>query len=272
MLKLIFRIYVFLLISISTSSAYAIEEELFSVDLANNNKQAGLYVATSKSAVPTKLVVIVPGYPTLARISKSLFGAFVFQGDQDVSFVVRERSKLLTDDVALLVVDCRSDFSNQCPDYYQASMQRYLDIKELIDKVVSAHPSITVKWALSTSRGGITTSAIPRYAENYFEGVIHTATVSDVIFGSGYGFHKSDVKQFFYHHKDDPCSYTKYSTSQRAAEVVSGTLITVFGGGGFYGLPCNAFTQHGFKGMETMVMGHISELIKTGQVVTTEIR
>ena len=62
MSKMMLRVFLTLSIALGVASSYASEEELFSVDLSNQNKQAGLYVASSKTATPTKLIVIVPGF------------------------------------------------------------------------------------------------------------------------------------------------------------------------------------------------------------------
>ncbi len=48
-------------------------------------------------------------------------------------------------------------------------------------------------------------------------------------------------------------------------------LVTVDGGSGFKGDPCQAFTQHGFSGREEKVTVAIRRLVETGVVVQTEI-
>jgi hypothetical protein len=48
-------------------------------------------------------------------------------------------------------------------------------------------------------------------------------------------------------------------------------LVTVHGGSGFRGDPCQAFTQHGFAGREEKVAVAIRRLVETGVIAQTEI-
>jgi len=47
--------------------------------------------------------------------------------------------------------------------------------------------------------------------------------------------------------------------------------VTVDGGSGFKGDPCQAFTQHGFAGREEKVAVSIRQLVETGAITQTEI-
>jgi len=49
-------------------------------------------------------------------------------------------------------------------------------------------------------------------------------------------------------------------------------LVTVHGGSGFQGHPCRAFTEHVFRGKEREVMQHIGQILKTSQVISTDLR
>jgi hypothetical protein len=47
--------------------------------------------------------------------------------------------------------------------------------------------------------------------------------------------------------------------------------VTVDGGSGFKGDPCQAFTQYGFAGREEKVAVAIRRLVETGAIAQTEI-
>ena len=246
-------------------------EKILTVDALNGSKQSGVMSYLTQATEPKILVAIIPGNPVLARASVNFFtGKVLIQ--QEGSFVVRERLRLLDSDIATLVLDCRSDFSTACEDSYQMTEQRFKDIRPILDLAKSSFPSIRQVWLLSTSRGFFTSAAMPQYANNYFAGVIHTASVVDLVVKYPGVIAKSTTPQFFVHHADDPCNITKYATAKQAAETIQAPLITVFGGSGYYGGACQAHTQHGFKGMEDQVMATISRIIKTGLVAQTEIR
>jgi hypothetical protein len=191
---------------------------------------------------------------------------------QDGSFVVRERLRLLDQDIATLVIDCRSDFRIACDDSYQMTEQRFKDIRPLMDLAKNSFPSIKQVWLMSTSRGYFTSAAITKYSGDYLTGVIHTAGVADMVIKHPEAIFKSATPQFFVHHADDPCKFTQYSTAKSIAEKIEAPMITVYGGSGYFGGACQAHTQHGFKGMEEKVMANISIIIKTGLVEQVDIR
>lgn len=246
-------------------------EKILTVETSNGAKQSGVVSYLPNATEPSILVAIIPGHPVLAKATVNYFtGKVVIQ--QEGSFVVRERLRLLDQDIATLVIDCRSDFSTSCDDGYQMTEERFKDIRPLMDLVKNNFPSIKKVWVLSTSRGYFTSAAISKYSSDYFSGLIHTAGVVDMVLKFPDAITKTATPQFFVHHADDPCKITQYSTAKNVAEKLEAPMITVYGGSGYYGGACNAHTQHGFKGMEEKVMSNISRIIKTGSAEQTEIR
>ncbi len=245
-------------------------EKILTVETSNGSKQSGVISYLSNATAPSILVAIIPGHPVLAKASVNFAGKVMIK--QDGSFVVRERLRLLDQDIATLVIDCRSDFWTECDDGYQMTEQRFKDIRPLMDLAKGNFPSIKQVWILSTSRGYFTSAAISKYSSDYFAGVIHTAGVADMVIKHPDAITKTATPQFFVHHADDPCKITQYSTAKNIAEKVEAPMITVFGGSGYYGGACQAHTQHGFKGMEEKVMANISKVIKTGSVEQLEVR
>jgi hypothetical protein len=268
------QIFLVAVFTISCANAQHLEsapiEEILTVETTNGAKQSAVmsYLQTTNSQ--TSLVVIVPGSPSLARASATFTGHILIQ--QPGSFVVRERLRLLSEDIATLVLDCRSDFTTTCPDDYQLSEQRFKDVKPVIDHAKKRLASVNKVWLMSTSRGMFSTVGIPKFSGDYFAGIIHTAGVADLVLKKRVEIASTKSPQFFYHHIDDPCDKTKYSTVKAVAETIHSPLVTVYGGGSFYGDACNAHTQHGFQGTEEKVMRHIENLVRTGNVGSLEIR
>jgi hypothetical protein len=275
-IKMKFRKFLFLMLTFTALVAVAQTEKqgpvekILTVETNNGAKQSGVLSVLSNAAAPSILVAIIPGHPVLAKASVSFTGKVMIK--QDASFVVRERLRLLDQDIATLVIDCRSDFGTACDDNYQMTEERFLDIRPLMDLAKANFPAIKRVWVLSTSRGYFTSAAISKYSSDYFEGVIHTSGVVDMVLKYPDAIKKTATPQFFVHHADDPCKFTQYATAKNMAEKVEAPMITVFGGSGFYGGACQAHTQHGFKGMEEKVMSNISNIIKTGSAEKMEIR
>jgi hypothetical protein len=70
----------------------------------------------------------------------------------------------------------------------------------------------------------------------------------------------------FVHHADDPCEYTSYRDAQRAAEAAAAPLLTVRGGGPAKGHPCQAFSAHGYVGVEREAVQAMHAWVRTGQL------
>jgi hypothetical protein len=246
-----------------------LNEELISVDLGGNKKQVGVYTTSSKSKTPTRLAVLLPGYPSVVRpvvehgamISSRLSG----------NFLIRSRHFLVDETIASLIVDCQSDSGDYCSSAYQASKQRQEDVDKLIAEVKRLTPSISEVWLIGTSMGTISSSYMPIHNPSGYAGAIHTASITEPYARNsyrelgGFDYKKTAVPQYFVHHAADPCFLTTYAGAKSITDKYKVPLITVSGGSDFKGDACKAFTEHGFRGKEKDVMRNIGAIIKTGK-------
>jgi hypothetical protein len=66
------------------------------------------------------------------------------------------------------------------------------------------------------------------------------------------------------HHEKDPCQYTSYREAREYAAKTRSPLVTVRGGGPEKGGACQAFTAHGFVGVERAVVRAMRSWVRTG--------
>ena len=184
---------------------------------------------------------------------------------------MRARQHLLSPQVVTLLLDCRSDFETQCPDNYQASAERAQDIALLVQEVQRKIPSLVHIWAVSTSRGVITTAGLLKHGQNLYAGIVHTAGTYSKARDQGLEFGPFKTPQFIFHHRQDPCPMTYHRDAVAIAEKWGVGLASVSGGSGFRGEACQAFTQHGFAGREEQVAGAIRRLVESGTLAQTQI-
>lgn len=256
--------------------AEGLKEELITVELSGNRKQSGVYSTRKNVDRPTRLAVLLPGYPSVVRpvVENGVMSSSKLTGN----FLIRARRFLADDLIAVLIVDCHSESSDYCSSGYQSSKQRQEDVDLLIAEVRKRTPSIAEVWLVGTSMGTISSSFMPLHNPQGYAGAIHTAAVTEPLERNSYrelhkfDYRKSKTPQFFIHHLNDPCVATTYAGAKRIAEAQNLTLITVSGGSGFQGPPCQAFTEHGFRGKEVEVMKAIGTLIKSGRPADLEIR
>ena len=255
--------------------AQGLKEELISVDLTGNKKQVGVYSTKIGSDRPTKLAVILPGYPSVVRpvVENGVMTGAKLSGN----FLIRARRFVVDESVASLVVDCQSESGDYCSSSYQASKQRQEDVDALIGEVKKRIPSIQEIWLVGTSMGTISSSFMPIHNPTGYAGAIHTAAITDPYArGSyrelgGFDYKKAAIPQFFIHHMNDPCALTTYPSAKSITDKYNIPLITVTGGSGFQGGACEALTEHGFRGKEKEVMNAVTAIIRTGKAAQLDV-
>jgi len=248
--------------------AQGLKEALISVDLADSKKQVGVYSNKLGSEKPTRLAVLLPGYPSVVRpiVEAGVMTSSKLNGN----FLIRSRRFLVDNNIASLIVDCQSESGDYCSSSYQASKQRQMDVDQLIAEVRARNPSITEIWLIGTSMGTVSSSFMPIHNPTGYAGAIHTASITEPYAKNsyrelgGFDYKKVATSQFFVHHAADPCYLTTYTGAKSITDKYKIPLVTVTGGSDFQGNPCQAFTEHGFRGKEKEVMTAIGEIIKTG--------
>jgi hypothetical protein len=253
----------------TSADAVNLNEELISVDIGGNRKQVGVYTTNSSSQNPTRLAVLLPGYPAVVRpvVENGVMTSSRLSGN----FLIRSRHFLVDETIASLIVDCQSDSGDYCTSAYQASKQRQEDVDALIAEVKRRTPSISEVWLIGTSMGTVSSSFMPLHNPSAYAGAIHTASITEPYAKNsyrelgGFDYGKTTVPQYFVHHAADPCFLTTYAGAKSITDKYKIPLITVSGGGDFKGNACNAFTEHGFRGKEKDVMRAIGVIMKTGR-------
>ncbi|MEY4597336.1 MAG: hypothetical protein RLZZ445_133 [Pseudomonadota bacterium] len=260
---------VFMTINSNANATGSFTEEIISIKTRNGNEQSGVLSRSHETTNPKKLVLLVSGNPSVTRPRFDENGKITTR--QNGNFLVRSRHYLLSPQVITLLLDCRSDFDSACPDDYQASAERAQDIEDLVAEIRRRFTSVSEVWAVSTSRGTITTAGLLKHKETSYTGIIHTAGTYGIAISQGVDFGPYKTPQFIFHHKHDPCRYTFHRDAARLSEKWGISLVTVSGGSGFKGDACQAFTQHGFAGREEKVSLAIRNLVETGVIEKNEI-
>ena len=276
MMRKLLLLSLMLLSSIATAQVERPYEQLISVTLQDGIKQEGVLSRASNSSQPTHLAVLLPGSPSVVR--PVVEGDALASSKLSSNFLIRARRHLVGQQLATLIVDCRSDSGDICSSAYQASLARYQDVSQLILQVKKDFPSIQKIWLVGTSMGTISSSFMPTYDSSMYAGAIHTASITEPYARNSYrelgdfDYKKAKLPQVFIHHQEDPCFITTHSGAKTIADKFQIPLMTVQGGSDFKGDACKAFTQHGFRGKEREVMLAIQKIILTGRVTELVIQ
>jgi hypothetical protein len=250
-----------------------LNEELVEVQLDGGTQRA---VLSRRKGKPdgTKLLVLLPGHPSVVR--PEMDNGVMMKSPLMGNFLIRARRHLVTDQVMTLLVDCHSQVGDICKPEYQSSKQRYEHVKAVINAARVKLPSVKDVYLMSTSMGSISSAFIALNGQKEFAGVIHTASIDPTAIKSyiqlkNFDYSAIKIPQAFVHHVEDPCPITQYGYFRTVAEKYKVPMISVTGGSDFQGQPCQAFTQHGFRGKEIAVMKHVLKMLDTSPWVSEEI-
>lgn len=245
--------------------AEGLNEELVEVQIDGGIQRAVISRGQGKPD-GSKLLVLLPGYPSVVRpeMGNGVMMNSLLMGN----FLIRARRHLVTDQVMTLLVDCHSQLGDLCRPEYQASKDRYTHVKAVIDAAKLKLPAVKQVYLLSTSIGSISSAFIALHGASDFSGVIHTATIDPTAPKSyvqlkNFDYSAIKIPQAFIHHIEDPCPITQYAYFRAVTEKYKVPLVSVSGGSDFRGQPCQAFTQHGFRGKEVVVMKHVLKMLDT---------
>ena len=227
---------------------------------------AGLVTHLSGQGSFTHGVALFPGHPGILKLRQE-DGEPKF--DLRGNFLVRTRRHWLDGETLVMVVDAPSD---HWPTFYQEFREtpRYgADVAALVAEASRKYG--VADWTfIGTSEGSLSAFHAARMNPELARRVILTSSVF-VAGKNGPGlsrvkFAALKSELLWVHHADDPCRFTSYGDAQAFAKRSGKPLVTVRGGGPARGEACEAFTAHGFVGVELAALKAMHAWIKTGQV------
>jgi alpha/beta superfamily hydrolase len=247
-----------------------LKEKLYSINLNDDGKVNAVLSQKEGSDSPTVLVVLLPGHPAVVRAE--IENGKVTKTSLNGNFLIRARRHLISKDIATLILDCRTSNGFECSEIYMASSKRFEDLRTVLKAVRSEMPSISKVWLMGTRFGTVTSSHLPKEYEKDFVGVINTSTIN---FSQSYqsmnGLKYDEIKipQVFIHHELDNCIQSKYAGILEISKKYKIPLYTIAGekpnsDQKVSSNPCEAFTPHGFRGIERDVMLLIQTTIMNG--------
>ena len=190
-------------------------------------------------------------------------------------FLIRSRRHWLDEETLVISVDAPSDQWTTFRQQFRQTRRYGTDVAALLAE--ASHRYGIKEWTLvGTSEGTISAFHAARMNPAMATRLILTSSAF-VSSGNGPGISGVDWKEIqakllWVHHENDGCQYTPYRDAQRHAEMTRSPLITVRGGGPARGLPCEAFSQHGFVGIEQDTVQAMRVWVKTGKAPTEVIR
>jgi pimeloyl-ACP methyl ester carboxylesterase len=246
-------------------SSEGLEERIVSVPLARGAEIRAL-ASKRTGTSPGNVALLFVGSPGILHL-KEVDGKPVF--GMKGNFLARARRHLNDDSVMTVLVDCPTDEWNGCDATYRRSARHAEDVGALISALTTELGPVKVS-IVGTSFGTVSTANLARRLPG-LAGAVHTASFAGSSKPSfeagmtGFGWDEAKVPQLFVHHIDDICAATPYRELKSAIGDLP--LITVIGAKDTSGPPCEAYSEHGFRGRERDVMRAIAAWISTGRIM-----
>jgi len=215
------------------------------------------------------LVVAFPGWPGILKL-RSEDGGFAY--DLRGNFLIRARRHLVSDQIAVAILDCPSDRQETCGDGYRASEEHVEDVRQQIAALRKRLPPGVRVALVGTSYGTVSSEVLAVRLGEEIDAAVHTASITAATETRSRPLYGLDVsraraRQLFVHHVDDPCDMTPFSGLKRYEGVVP--ILRVIGLGSPRGPACEAFTAHGFVGRERPVMLAVAGWLLSGKVAAS---
>lgn len=217
-------------------------------------------------------VALFPGHPGILKLQGDADGTPKFE--QRGNFLIRTRRFWVDNDTVVLSIDAPSD---QWRTFYQQFREtpRYgEDVGALLREAAQKYH--VEDWTfVGTSEGSVSAFHAARMNPALATRLILTSSLFEPS-RNGPGLLSVKLeslpeKTLWVHHVDDPCPYTPYRDAESFAKRSGKALVTVRGGGNYRGDRCEAFSQHGYRGVEREVVEAMRQWVKTG-TAPSEVR
>ncbi len=186
------------------------------------------------------------------------------------NFLVRTRSEFNRLGVATAVIDVPTDQTGM-NDPYRMSERHAEDVRRVVAALRKQHPGLPV-YLIGTSRGTVSAAYVGAALGAAVDGVVLTSSVITANRANpglvGFDWRRITSRLLFVHHVDDACNVTAYTELRRATP--GQQLISVRGGEPARSEPCEAFSAHGYLGVEGPVVQAIVQWM-LGQPVPADL-
>lgn len=199
------------------------------------------YILDSEGPNPKYVVILFPGGSGVVdpRMENGRL-VYGFRGN----FLVRSRQYLVDADFASVLTNTTR------------SEER---VQALLDDIKRRYPAAKI-YVMGTSNGTHATMALAEYLSGRVAGEIHSSSLYMI---SRFDPRKLKNRHLIVHHREDVCRVTPFGSAKDSAERY-GTDFIVMEGGISTGELCEAFSHHGYNGIERETIDAIKAWIRRG--------
>lgn len=230
----------------------------------NDYSISGLVTHLPQAKVFKYGIALFPGAPGIMKVREEAGQPRFELGG---NFLIRSRRHWMDDETLILSIDAPSDQWGSFSQQFRQNPRYGSDIAALLAEV-SRRYSVKDWTLVGTSEGSVSAFHAARMNPALVQRLILT---SSLFLAAGHGPGLSGIswegltaKLLWVHHEDDGCRFTPYRSARQYSEASRAPLVTVRGGGPARGPSCEAFSQHGFVGIERDTVMAMRSWVQTG--------
>ena len=205
-----------------------------------SNEFTVAYILTSQNQSPQYVLILMPG--GAGTLNPHINNEGKLQFDFAGNFLIRSRNRF-----------CDTQFSTASTNSTESPER----IEALINDLQKRFPKAQI-CMVGTSRSTYSTMGLAEKFDGKINCIIHTASMNQI---ARFDTRKFKSRHLMVRHKNDPCHLTTYASTQSNHERYKTPLITMEGGSST-GDSCQAFSYHGFNGIEQQTIDQIKAWIR----------
>lgn len=242
--------------------ANAIKESVITAKFSDRSISA-LVTHLEKHQPFKRAIVLFPGHPGIMKIQA--VDSFQLKGN----FLIRTRQFWLDEETIVFSVDAPTDQWSSFTGRFRGTDRYAEDLKGLAKEIESKFGELPL-ILIGTSEGSITAYYAARVLDSENNKVIFSSSLFNNSANSS-GLASLDLDEIkipmlWVHHESDPCRFTPYWLAKKYAEKTYSPLITVRSGNTGRGDDCQAFSRHGYFGVEKQTVMAMKDWIVNGEV------
>lgn len=248
------------LLSISARADDAVSESVITAKFPDRSISA-LVTRLAEHGPFKRAIVLMPGHPGIMKIQSP--ESFGLKGN----FLIRSRRFWLDRETVVFSVDAPTDEWGGFTGRFRASDRYAEDLRGLVQEIEKNFGKLPLV-IVGTSEGSVSAYYAARALGPENVKVIFTSSLFNDSSNSP-GLASLDLGELktpmlWVHHADDPCRFTPFWQAKQHAEKTRSPLITVKSSNAGRGNPCQAFSQHGYVGVEEETVRAMKNWVVSG--------
>ena len=238
----------------------AVHESIITATFEDRSISALVTQLTEHDAY-SRAILLMPGSPGIMKLQSP--ESFALKGN----FLIRTRRAWLDRETIVFSVDAPTDRWGSFSGHFRSGKRYAEDIRGLVGEIFQAFGKLRLV-IVGTSEGSVSAYFVARALQGENVQVIFSSSLFNNSRNSpglaALDFDEFKIPMLWVHHTNDACRWTPFWQAQRHAEKTRSPLIAVRSSFWGRGEACEAFSPHGYAGVEEQTVAAMKQWVLDG--------